>query len=35
MNRYIALKRIVELGGFSRAAEELGYTQPALSHMIA
>ena len=35
MNRYIALTRIVELGSFTKAAEELGYTQPALSQMIA
>lgn len=35
MNRYIALQKIVELGSFTRAAENLGYTQPALSQMIA
>lgn len=35
MNRYIALQRIVELGSFSKAAEALGYTQSAMSQMIA
>lgn len=35
MNRYIALQKIVEVGSFSKAAELLGYTQPALSQMIA
>lgn len=35
MNRYIALQKIVELGSFSKAAEALGYTQSALSQMIA
>lgn len=35
MNRYIALQKIVELGSFSRAAEALGYTQSAMSQMIA
>lgn len=35
MNRYIALLKIVEMGTFSRAAEALGYTQPAMSQMIA
>ncbi|MBR3394845.1 MAG: LysR family transcriptional regulator [Firmicutes bacterium] len=34
MNRYIALKTILEYGSFSRAAEALGYTQPAVSKMI-
>lgn len=35
MNRYIALQKIVELGSFSRAAEAMGYTQSAMSQMIA
>lgn len=34
MNRYIALQKIVEIGSFTKAAELLGYTQPALSQMI-
>lgn len=34
MNRYIALQKIVELGSFTKAAEILGYTQPAISQMI-
>lgn len=34
MNRYIALQKIVELGSFTKAAEVLGYTQPAMSQMI-
>ena len=35
MNRYLALKTVIEYGNFSRAAEALGYTQPAVSQMIA
>ena len=35
MNRYIALKTIIEYGNFSRAAEVLGYTQPAVSQMVS
>ena len=35
MNRYLALQKIVELGSFSKAAEALGYTQSAMSQMIA
>lgn len=35
MNRYLALQKIVELGSFSRAAEALGYTQSAMSQMMA
>lgn len=35
MNRYLALQKIVELGNFTRAAEALGYTQSAMSQMIA
>lgn len=34
MNRYIALKKIVELGSFTKAAETLGYTQSSISQMI-
>lgn len=34
MNRYIALQKIVELGSFTKAADVLGYTQPAMSQMI-
>jgi len=34
MNRYIALLKIVELGSFTKAAEFLGYTQPAISQMM-
>ena len=35
MNRYIALQKIVECGSFSKAAESLGYSQSAISQMIA
>ncbi len=35
MNRYIALQKIIELGGFTKAASTLGYTQPSISQMIA
>lgn len=35
MNRYLALQKIVELGSFSRAADALGYTQSAVSQMVA
>lgn len=35
MNRYIALKRIVELGSFSKAADSMGYSQSALSQMVS
>lgn len=35
MNRYIALQKIVELGSFSKAAERMGYSQSAMSQMIA
>lgn len=35
MNRYLALQKIVELGSFTKAAEILGYTQPAISQMIS
>ena len=35
MERYAALLKILEVGSFTKAAELLGYTQPALSQMIA
>lgn len=35
MNRYLILQKIVELGSFTKAAEELGYTQSSVSQMIA
>ncbi len=35
MQRYIALMKVIEVGSFTKAAELLGYTQPALSQMIA
>lgn len=35
MNRYIALLKVVELGSFTKAADVLGYTQPAMSQMIS
>lgn len=35
MNRYIALQKVVEMGSFSKAADLLGYTQPAMSQMVA
>lgn len=35
MNRYIALQKIIELGSFSKAAEAMGYSQSAMSQMIA
>ena len=35
MNRYRALLKVVEMGSYTKAAEILGYTQPALSQMIA
>lgn len=35
MNRYIALQKIVELGSYTKAADVLGYTQPAISQMIS
>lgn len=35
MKRYIALQKVVEYGSFSRAADAMGYTQSALSQMIA
>lgn len=35
MNRYIALQKVVELGSFTKAADVLGYTQPAMSQMIS
>lgn len=35
LQKYIALLKTVELGSFSLAAEQMGYTQPAVSKMIA
>ena len=35
MNRYRAFLKVVEVGSYTKAAEILGYTQPALSQMIA
>lgn len=35
MQRYKAFLKIIEAGSFTKAAELLGYTQPALSQMIA
>ena len=35
MNRYAAFLKVVEVGSFTKAAEILGYTQPAMSQMIA
>lgn len=35
MHRYIALLKIIEVGSFTKAAELLGYTQPALSQMVS
>lgn len=35
MQRYIAFLKVVEVGSFTKAAELLNYTQPALSQMIA
>lgn len=34
MNRFIILKKIIELGSFTKAAEELGYTQSAVSQAV-
>lgn len=34
MNRYEAVVKVVETGGFTKAAKELGYTQSAVSQMI-
>lgn len=35
MNRYIALKKIIELGSFTKAADAMGFTQSSVSQMIA
>ena len=35
MQRYIAFLKVIEVGSFTKAAELLGYTQPALSQMIS
>ena len=34
MNPYVAFIKIIETGSFTKAAEELGYTQSAISQMI-
>lgn len=34
MKRYLALQKIVETGSFARAAELMGYSQPALTSMV-
>ena len=35
MERYVALLKVIEIGSFTKAAELLGYTQPALSQRVA
>ena len=35
MERYIAFLKVAEVGSFTKAAQMMGYTQPALSQMIA
>ena len=35
LQKYAALLKAVELGSISLAAEHMGYTQPAVSKMIA
>lgn len=35
MTRYLTLQKIVELGSFTKAADQLGYTQSSVSQMIA
>ena len=35
MNRYLVLQRIVELGTFTKAANELGLTQSAVSQSVS
>lgn len=35
MHRYVALQKIIETHSFTKAAESLGYTQSAISQMIA
>lgn len=34
MNQYYAFIKIIEIGSFTKAAEELGYTQSAISQMV-
>ena len=34
LQKYNALLKTVELGSISQAAEQMGYTQPAVSRMI-
>lgn len=35
VNRLLALQKVIELKSFSKAALALGYTQSAVSHMVA
>lgn len=35
VDRYIVLQKIIELGGFTKAADALGFTQSAVSQMIS
>ncbi|MGX6428672.1 LysR family transcriptional regulator [Levilactobacillus yonginensis] len=35
MHRLLAFQKVVELGSFTKAAAALGYTQSAISHMVA
>lgn len=35
MNPYLALQKVVQTGSFTKAANELGYTQSSISQMIA
>lgn len=34
VNRYLSFLKVLDSGGFSRAADELGYTQSAVSQMV-
>ena len=34
ISKYVAFAKVAELGSLTRAAEVLGYTQPAISHII-
>lgn len=34
MSKYDAFVKVIETGSFTKAAEELGYTQSAVSQMI-
>lgn len=35
VHKYSAFLKVIELGSISKAADELGYTQSAVSRMIA